>query len=287
MPERKSAFVFSIAEYSGAVADLGVMLPLALVLITLNGLDAAAVFVGVGVSYLLCAAVYWLLVPVQPLKSVSATAIALGLAPVVIAAGAMWNGLAILGMGALGLDRRAKRVFPKALNGVRAMRMDDLAGLPGYLAADTVIPVVVQDFAALLAGLRPDALIDARMRKHQQPERQMGLAAMTIGSGPNFVAGETVDLAVKTGWGEALGTVVTQGAANLLQGEPSAIGGHARDRYVYAPAEGVFVIEHEIGDDVAEGKPVAAIGTTTLHAPISGRLRGLTRSGCGWRSERR
>lgn len=106
-------FVFSFSEFSGALADLGVMLPLILALIALNGMDATAVFVGVGLAYILVALVYRLPVPVQPLKSVSALALALGLAPVIIVTGAIWNALAFLGMGFAGLDRWVRRAFPQ------------------------------------------------------------------------------------------------------------------------------------------------------------------------------
>jgi len=106
-------FRFNLGEFSGALADLGVMLPLILALITLNGMDATAVFVGVGLAYLLVAVVYRLPIPVQPLKSVSAVALALGLAPAVIVTGAIWNAIAFLSMGALKLDRWVHKAFPK------------------------------------------------------------------------------------------------------------------------------------------------------------------------------
>ncbi|MCL4530183.1 MAG: putative sulfate/molybdate transporter [Chloroflexi bacterium] len=97
-------FIFSLAEFSGSLADLGVMLPLILALISLNGMNATVVFVSVGLAYLLVALVYRLPIPVQPLKSVSALALALGLAPVVIVTGAIWNAVAFLGIGLAGLD---------------------------------------------------------------------------------------------------------------------------------------------------------------------------------------
>ena len=106
-------FIFSIAEFSGALADLGVMLPLILALIALNGMDATAVFAGVGLAYILVAIVYRLPIPVQPLKSVSALALAMGLAPVIIVTGAIWNAVAFLGMGLAGLDGWVQKAFPK------------------------------------------------------------------------------------------------------------------------------------------------------------------------------
>lgn len=106
-------FRFTLAEFSGSLADLGVMLPLVLALISLNGMNATAAFVGIGLAYLLTAIVYRLPIPVQPLKSVSALALAMGLAPVIIITGAIWNAIAFLGMGLSGLDRWVQKAFPK------------------------------------------------------------------------------------------------------------------------------------------------------------------------------
>ncbi len=106
-------FTFTLAEFSGSLADLGVMLPLVLALISLNGMDAAAAFFGIGLAYIVTALVYRLPIPVQPLKSVSALALAMGLAPAVIITGAIWNAVAFLSMGALGVDKWVHRLFPK------------------------------------------------------------------------------------------------------------------------------------------------------------------------------
>ncbi len=106
-------FAFSLAEFSGSLADLGMMLPLILALISINGMDATAVFVGVGLAYILVALVYRLPIPVQPLKSVSALALALGLAPVVIVTGAIWNAVAFLSMGLAEQNGWVQKAFPK------------------------------------------------------------------------------------------------------------------------------------------------------------------------------
>jgi xanthine dehydrogenase accessory factor len=113
------------------------------------------------------------------------------------------------------------------------------------------------------------------MLVHHQPEVQLGLALLTIGLGPNFVAGVTTDWAVETGWSE-LGKIIQSGATRALQGEPKALGGHARDRYVYAPCSGVFHTTCQLGNPVEQGKIIARINTTMLRAPLTGILRGIT-----------
>jgi xanthine dehydrogenase accessory factor len=164
------------------------------------------------------------------------------------------------------------------LAGVRARLMSNVSEIASHLALHDLIPIATLDISVILADLQPEALVDARMRKHDRPEAQITLAPFTIGLGPNFVAGVTVHAAVETGWNEELGKVVWQGATRPLEGEPQTIAGHARDRYVYAPVAGVFQTTFQIGDRVAAGQTIASIGATQLHAPIDGILRGLTHS---------
>jgi len=165
-----------------------------------------------------------------------------------------------------------------ALEGVHAVRAHDLARVRESLDSQNAIPVYVRDIAPLLANLRPSVLVDARMRKHAAPEVQRELAPLTVGLGPELVAGRHADVVVETSW-DGLGTVITEGASRILSGEPREIAGHARDRYVYAPFEGIFRTRARIGDAVRKGQDVAEIGSAMLTAPLDGLLRGLTRDG--------
>jgi xanthine dehydrogenase accessory factor len=161
------------------------------------------------------------------------------------------------------------------LAGVAAQYVDSVPEIVAHLGHHDLIPITTLDLSVLLAAIKPEVLVDARMRKHSQPETQIDLASLTIGLGPNFIAGLTVHAAVETGY-EELGQVIWDGATKPLQGEPREIGGHARDRYVYAPIAGVFRTTYGIGDMVTAGQQVASIGEITLNAPIDGILRGIT-----------
>lgn len=165
------------------------------------------------------------------------------------------------------------------LAGLEARRIDDPTAVPAALEHHRWVPVAVVDLAAMLAAVSPAVLVDARMRKRSTPEAQIGLAPLTIGLGPNFVAGETTDLVIETSWGDRLGTVITEGASLDLAGEPRTYGGHARDRFVYAPAAGTFRTAHAIADAVEAGAVVAILDGTQLTAPVSGILRGLVHDG--------
>ena len=165
-----------------------------------------------------------------------------------------------------------------SLEGVAAVRARDITHIHELLTSRWVIPVYLHDLGPLLAEIKPTVLVDARMLKHSVAEVQLGLAPITIGLGPDRVAQHHADVVIETSW-EDLGRVITQGSSLPLRGEPREIGGHARDRYVYAPFDGVFRTKARIGDVVRRGHEIAEIGFTPLAAPIAGVLRGLTHDG--------
>jgi SulP family sulfate permease len=106
---------FGRRELSGAVADLGVLVPIAVALIVKNGLSPTAVLLPAGLLYISVAYVYRLPVPVQPLKALGAIAIAKGLGSDEIAAAALLLGAIFLVLGRVGALDLAARVFPRAV----------------------------------------------------------------------------------------------------------------------------------------------------------------------------
>ncbi|ABO60174.1 carbon monoxide dehydrogenase maturation protein (plasmid) [Burkholderia vietnamiensis] len=123
------------------------------------------------------------------------------------------------------------------LDGVTARRVDSCA-----------------PFHDVLAVAMWSAIIDARLRKRAIPEPLRGLAPITIGVGPNFVAGETVDFAIETSLDGRQGMIVESGSTSPLAGEPLPLGGVGRERFIY---------------DASTSRSAA---------------RRSTRSVCGWRS---
>ena len=106
---------FDRREFAGAVADLGVFVPIAVALVVGNGLSATAVLLPAGLLYVTAALAYRLPVPVQPLKAFGAIAIAKGLGSDEIAAGALLMGAMFLLAGQLGMLDLLARAFPRAL----------------------------------------------------------------------------------------------------------------------------------------------------------------------------
>jgi sulfate permease, SulP family len=76
-------------EISGGLGDCGLLIPIAVAMVAINGIGATAAFGGAGLAYIATALYFRVPFPVQPLKAFAAAAIALELSPQVIAAGAL------------------------------------------------------------------------------------------------------------------------------------------------------------------------------------------------------
>lgn len=104
-----------LGDLSGAFADLGTFLPLAIGLLLLGGVDPTGLLVGFGLFALATGLIYRLPIPVQPMKLVAALAIAGGLgAPAIMASGFLL-GFALLLLAMSGLIDRLHRVVPRTV----------------------------------------------------------------------------------------------------------------------------------------------------------------------------
>ncbi len=111
----KSSYRFNRMEFAGGLGDLGTLLPLAIGLILVNGLSPAGVFLSVGVFYILSGIYYGVTVPVQPMKVISAYAIATGMTASQITASGLLMGLVLLVVGTTGVMDVIGRSIPKAV----------------------------------------------------------------------------------------------------------------------------------------------------------------------------
>jgi len=92
----EAGFRVGLGEATGAVADLGVLVPLAASLILVNGLDPGAVLIGAGLLVLAAGLAFRVPFPVQPLKALTAVAVAERLSPDVIHAAGLEIGIFLL-----------------------------------------------------------------------------------------------------------------------------------------------------------------------------------------------
>lgn len=119
--KRPADFRFDRHELAGGLGDAGLFVPIALALITLNGLGATAVFGVAGLVYITTALVFRVPIPVQPLKAFAAAAIALKLDASVIAAGGLLMSAAMAALAIRGLADTLARRFPLVLvRGIQA-----------------------------------------------------------------------------------------------------------------------------------------------------------------------
>lgn len=115
-----AAFVFDRREVAGALADVGVLLPLMAGLILVCGLSAFTVFLLTGVVYLASGLYFRLPVPVQPLKAMAVIAIAGGAGADELAAAGIIMGVILLSTGITGLAAGLPRLFaPWTVKGVQ------------------------------------------------------------------------------------------------------------------------------------------------------------------------
>jgi SulP family sulfate permease len=145
--EERSRFRVGIGEASGAVADLGVLVPLAAALILVNHLDARAVMLGAGALVVGSGLLFRVPFPVQPLKALTAVAVAEQLSPGVIHAAGLEIAAFLVLLSVRGVADWLARLFTKPV--VRALQLG-----VGVLLVWTAMKLVM-DPPAMFRGTPP------------------------------------------------------------------------------------------------------------------------------------
>jgi len=110
-----------IGEVSGSVADLGVLVPLVAALVLVNGLDAGTVLLAAGALVIVSGAWSGIPFPVQPLKALTAVAVANQVAPGVIHAAGLEIGAFLLLLSIKRVAEVVARLFTKTV--IRALQL--------------------------------------------------------------------------------------------------------------------------------------------------------------------
>ncbi len=165
------------------------------------------------------------------------------------------------------------------VEGLRGQRVDTV-GEALALAPTGAIPVLVAptlpDWSA--AGMRPTAIIDARMAKRNIDTR-LDQASLVVALGPGFTAGVDCHAVIETMRGHRLGRVIWQGAAQPNTGTPGLVAGKGAERVLRAPVAGVVRWQAAIGDSVESGAVLGHVAGQPLVAPFAGVVRGLIAEG--------
>jgi len=108
-------YKFDRLEFAGSLGDLGTLLPLAIGMIVINGLEPTGLFCVIGLYYIFSGLYFGVPSPVQPMKVISAYAIASALSASQITAAGLLIGLLLLIIGGTGLITVISRYIPKSV----------------------------------------------------------------------------------------------------------------------------------------------------------------------------
>ncbi|GBE28041.1 permease family protein [bacterium BMS3Bbin03] len=106
---------FTLSEWSGAVGDLGTLLPLAFALVIFNGYSSQRLFFLWGIVYLISGWYYRVPVAVQPLKAMAVIAFAGGYSVGQLSTTAVFYGILLIVLAGTGVIRWLERWFTPAL----------------------------------------------------------------------------------------------------------------------------------------------------------------------------
>jgi SulP family sulfate permease len=109
----KGAYRFDRMEFAGSLGDLGTILPLAIGMILINGINPLGLFLGVGLYYVFAGLYFRVTSPVEPMKVIGAYAIATGITAVQIQAAGLWVFVFLLVIGGTGIITLIGRYIPK------------------------------------------------------------------------------------------------------------------------------------------------------------------------------
>lgn len=102
-------------ELAGSLGDLGTLLPLALGMILVNGLDPMGLFFSVGLYYILSGIYFGVTVPVQPMKVIGAYAIATAMSASQILASGLIMAILLLILGLTGIVGLIGKYIPQSV----------------------------------------------------------------------------------------------------------------------------------------------------------------------------
>ncbi|HUG75694.1 MAG TPA: putative sulfate/molybdate transporter [Acidimicrobiia bacterium] len=142
----RSALRPTTGDLTGAVADLGVFVPLVAALVLVNGLHPGSVLLAAGILVVAAGAVFRIPFPVQPLKALTALAVAQQLSPDLIHAAGLQIGIILALLAATGAADRIARFFTVPV--IRSLQF-----AVGALLVVTAVRLVVAPPAILDRGI--------------------------------------------------------------------------------------------------------------------------------------
>ncbi|MFO8049199.1 MAG: putative sulfate/molybdate transporter, partial [Desulfosudaceae bacterium] len=112
MPER---FKFDRMELAGSLGDLGALLPIAIAMVLINGLNPLGLFLSIGIFFIFSGIYFGVTVPVQPMKVIGAYAIVTSLSADQILASSLLMGIFLLIVGVTGAIDLIRKATPQSV----------------------------------------------------------------------------------------------------------------------------------------------------------------------------
>jgi SulP family sulfate permease len=166
-------------ELAGSLGDLGALLPIAIAMVLINGLNPVGLFFTIAVFFILSGLFFGVTVPVQPMKVIGAYAIATAMNPSQILASSLLMGVFLLLVGMTGLIELIRKCTPKSV--VRGVQLSTGAllisggikfimgtstfqasqnAVEPYLSIQTIGPVPIGIVIGLIGGIVTFLLLD-------------------------------------------------------------------------------------------------------------------------------
>ncbi len=172
---------FNRLELAGSLGDLGTLLPIAIAMVLVNGLNPLGLFFSIGLFYIISGIYFGVTVPVQPMKVIGAYAIATSLSADQILASSLLMGIFLLIIGASGAIDLIRKITPKSV--IRGVQLSTGAllisggikfiigtsrfqalqnAVEPYLALQSIGPLPISLIVGGIAGIVTLLLLDSR-----------------------------------------------------------------------------------------------------------------------------
>jgi SulP family sulfate permease len=215
-------FRFNRLELAGSLGDLGTLLPIAIAMVLVNGLDPLGLFFSIGIFYIVSGIYFGVTVPVQPMKVIGAYAIATSLSADQILASSLLMGVFLLVIGATGAIDLIRKVTPKSV--IRGVQLSTGALLMSggikfiigesqfqalqnavepYLALQSIGPLPISLIIGALTGIATLLLLDNK-------RYPAGLMVIIGGLLVGLILGARLDVG-SSSWGVHLPGIVPLG----------------------------------------------------------------------------
>ena len=153
MPAR---FRFNLMELAGSLGDLGTLLPIAIAMILINGLNPLGVFFSIGIFYVVSGIFFGVTVPVQPMKVIGAYAIATSMSASQIFAATLLMGVVLLIIGLTGAIKTIEKYTPTSV--IRGVQLSTGALL---ISGGAKLIIGTSKFQALQQSAEPNLMIQS------------------------------------------------------------------------------------------------------------------------------